>query len=57
MKRNHHPSSLTVRRSRCPAYPNAADSRYFLEKAVNIATAILSGVGFVCAMVFLVTLV
>ena len=52
MKRHH--SHLTVRRG--PAYPNAADSRYFLEKAVNIALAIVSGAGFVFAMIFLVTM-
>ena len=55
MKRNHQHSRLTVRRG--PAYPNAADSRYLLEKAVDIATAILSGIGIVFAMVFLVTMV
>lgn len=52
MKRNQNRPA--VRRS--PAYPNAADSRYLLEKAVNIATAILSGIGIVFAMVFLVTM-
>ena len=52
MKRNQNRPA--VRRS--PAYPNAADNRYFLEKAVNIATAILSGIGIVFAMVFLVTM-
>ena len=41
---------------RAPAYPNAADRRYFVEKAVNIVTAILSGIGFVSAMVFLATM-
>ncbi len=39
-----------------PRYPNAADNRYFVEKAVNIATAIVSTMGFICAMLFLVTL-
>ena len=43
-------------RYREPAYPNAADRRYFVEKAVNIVTAILSGIGFVSAMVFLATM-
>ena len=45
-----------LRRYREPAYPNAADRRYFVEKAVNIITAILSGIGFVSAMVFLATM-
>ena len=39
-----------------PQKPNAADRRYFMEKAVNIVTAILSGIGFVSAMVFLATM-
>ncbi|MDD5864513.1 MAG: hypothetical protein PUD80_07760 [Firmicutes bacterium] len=52
MKRNHNRAALR----RGPAYPNAADNRYFWEKAVNIATAVLSGVGIVFAMVFLVTM-
>ena len=55
MKRNQKHTCLTIRRG--PAYPNAADSRYFWDKAVNIATAILSGIGIVFAMVFLVTMV
>ena len=46
----------STRRYRAPAYPNAADRRYFVEKAVNIVTAILSGIGFVSAMVFLPTM-
>lgn len=49
-------SRLTVYRRREPAYPNAADRHYFVEKAVNVATAILSGIGFVSAMVFLATM-
>ena len=52
----HNPSRMTVHRSRGPAYPNAADRRYFVEKAVNVITAILSGIGFVSAMVFLATM-
>ena len=39
-----------------PKYPNAADNRYFAEKALNIITAIISGIGFASAMLFLVTL-
>ena len=49
-------SHLTVYRSQ-PAYPNAADSSYFAGKALNILTAIVSGLGFVSAMVFLVAVV
>lgn len=39
-----------------PIYPNAADRRYYLEKAVNILTAIVSGIGFTSAMLFLFTM-
>ena len=49
-------SRPAARRYREPAYPNAADRRYFVEKAVNIITAILSGIGFISAMVFLATM-
>lgn len=40
-----------------PRYPNAADNRYFARKAVDVMTAIVSGIGFTGAMVFLVTMV
>ena len=46
----------TMSRPSTRRYPNAADRRYFVEKAVNIVTAILSGIGFVSAMVFLATM-
>ena len=46
---NSHPS-------RGPRYPGAADNRYFAEKALNILTALVSGMGLVTAMLFLVTL-
>lgn len=39
-----------------PIYPNAADSNYYSQKALDIITAIVSGMGFVSAMVFLVTM-
>ena len=54
--KQHTLSRPNLRRYREPAYPNAADRRYFVEKAVNIVTAILSGIGFVSAMVFLATM-
>lgn len=37
----------------CPAYPNAAGSGYYLRKALDIATAIVSGFGLLAALVFL----
>ena len=54
--KQHTLSRPNLRRNREPAYPNAADRRYFVEKAVNIVTAILYGIGFVSAMVFLATM-
>jgi len=54
--KQHTLSRPTARRCREPAYPNAADRHYYVEKAVNIVTAILSGIGFVSAMVFLATM-
>lgn len=47
---------LSVYRAPQPAYPGAADSRYFAAKALNVMTAIVSGMGFVSAMLFLVTM-
>ncbi len=41
---------------RQPMYPNAADPRYFQEKALEIFAAILSGTGALTAMLFLVTM-
>ena len=37
--KHHTLSRPTLRRYREPAYPNAADRRYLVEKAVNIVTA------------------
>ena len=52
-KSNRH---LSVYKPNQPAYPNAADNRYFATKALNVMTAIVSGMGFVSAMAFLVTM-
>ena len=41
---------------RHPKYPNAADARYFTSKALDILTAVVSGMGLLSAMLFLVTL-
>ena len=38
------------------AADNCQSMNEFVEKAVNIVTAILSGIGFVSAMVFLATM-
>lgn len=47
---------LSVRPRKGPAYPNAADERYFAAKALNVITAVVSGMGFATAMVFLGTM-
>lgn len=56
MKTKKRHSHLTVYKPTQPAYPNAADNRYFAAKALNVMTAIVSGMGFVSAMLFLVTM-
>lgn len=56
MKTKKSRRHLTVYQSKQPAYPNAADERYFAAKALNMVTAIVSTMGFVSAMLFLVTM-
>ena len=56
MKRQYKHSHLILYKPQQPPYPNAADSQYFAQKALDILTAIVSGVGFISAMVFLFTL-
>jgi len=48
-------TQLTIYKSE-PRYPNAADHQYFAAKALNVMTALVSGMGMISAMVFLVTL-
>ena len=55
MKKTRKNRHLRIYRSQ-PAYPNAADPSYFAAKAVNVITAVVSGMGFVTAMTFLVTM-
>lgn len=57
MKTTKNHRHLTVVKSSQPAYPNAADHNYFAAKALNVVTALVSGMGFVSAMLFLVTMV
>ena len=40
-----------------PRYPNAADPNYFAQKALDVLTALASGVGLFSAMIFLVTMI
>lgn len=56
MKHNSHRANLTLYIPSQPRYPGGADRRYFVEKAVNILTAIVSSMGFIMAMLFLLTL-
>lgn len=56
MKTTKKNPNLTIYRPRRPSYPNAADNGYFARKALDIVTAIVSGLGLISAMLFLVTL-
>lgn len=57
MKNNRKYRHLTVVKPAEPAYPNAADHNYFAARVLNVVTALVSGMGFVSAMLFLVTMV
>lgn len=39
-----------------PAYPGAANQRYFVNKALETLTAIVSGMGFITVMIFFLLL-
>ena len=56
MKNRKKYRHLKVVKPRQPIYPNAADDSYFAQKALDVATGLVSCVGFVSAMVFLVTM-
>ena len=56
MKKHKKNRNLSIYKANQPAYPNAADNRYFAQRALNVMTAIVSGMGFVSAMLFLVTM-
>ena len=56
MKTKKRNRNLAIYHASQPAYPNAADNLYFTGKALNVMTAIVSGMGFISAMAFLVTL-
>lgn len=56
MKNRKKYPHLTVVHPRQPLYPNAADHRYFQQKALDIVTGLVSCMGFVSAMVFLATM-
>lgn len=50
----HTATRCAAVRSMQPAYPNAADTNYFTAKALEILTAVASGLGCVAGMIFLV---
>ena len=56
MKQKKQYNHLKVIHTQQPMYPNAADSNYFRQKALDVITAIVSGLGFTSAMIFLVTM-
>lgn len=56
MKYTNQSSTITVRKPRSPMYPGAADDNYFTAKALDILTAIVSGMGMITAILFLLTL-
>ena len=57
MKNNKKCSYLRIVNSREPIYPNAADHNYFARKALDVMTALASGLGLFSAMIFLVTMI
>lgn len=57
MKHKKNYSHLRIVNSREPIYPNAADHNYFARKALDVLTALASGVGLFSATIFLVTMI
>ncbi len=39
-----------------PAHPNAADPQYFTDRMLNALTTVVSAMGFVSALIFLVAI-
>lgn len=56
MKNRKKYRHLKVVKPQQPLYPNAADQTYFAQKALDVATGIVSCMGFVTAMLFLATM-
>lgn len=56
MKKRTKKAYLKVVNSHKYRYPNAADANYFNRKALDVFTAIVSGMGMITAMAALVTL-
>ncbi len=56
MNKNHNYRHLHIVRHDGPKYPNAADPQYYAQKAIDVLTAVISAIGFISAMVFMVTM-
>ena len=53
--KNHRKSYPHLHVYRRP-YPNAAEPRYYIDKAIDAVLAVVTGLGTVSAMLFLVTM-
>lgn len=56
MKQKNHRRNIYLLEAKAPRYPNAADKNYYIHKAVDVAAAIISGLGLVSVMLFMVIL-
>lgn len=55
MKTNHKTKIRNLQFYACqPAVPNGAPPRYFTDKALNVLTTVVSAMGFVTSVIFLV---
>jgi hypothetical protein len=52
-KKSHH---LSVYKPSQPAYPNAAEPRYFTDRMLNALTTVVSAMGFVTTLICLVAM-
>lgn len=57
MKNKKTYAHLRIVEPKSPRYPNAADHNYFSRKALDVMTAMVSGLGLFSAMIFLVTMI
>lgn len=55
MKTRKHSTRKIIPYSRSKSYPNAADKRYYLEKAVDYALTAATGIGTVTIFLFFLT--
>ena len=56
MKQKKHNQNIYLMERKAPRYPNAADREYYVRKVIDIVTAVVSGLGLVSVMLFLVIL-